>query len=110
MARRVLRYEVPVDDQWHRIEITGAVCHIGSRETGVVEFWTTPTTLRRAASNGSGDILSARYEDTNEKPRTEWFRVFGTGHDVDGLYRGTTRDFATDQLIWHLFARETEPS
>lgn len=108
MTRRVLRYEVPVDDQWHRIEIVGHVAHVGCRETGVVEFWVAPGADIRKVSTGGGELLSADYRDTNEKPDARWYRVYGTGHEVDGLYVGTTRDFATDRLIWHLFVRETE--
>jgi hypothetical protein len=34
MSSGVLRYEVPVDDQWHPIAYSGTIGHVGSRRTG----------------------------------------------------------------------------
>lgn len=84
--RRVLRWEVPVDDVWHEIG-GGQVVHVASRQgLAIVEVWT----LR----DGSGTPF----------PGTE-VRVFGTGHplpDDVGAHLGTT---LAGPLVWHLFGK-----
>lgn len=81
----IWRYEIPVDDQWHRFALSGEVCHVGSRQAGVVEFW---------ALNSGGPYVG------------RLFRVFGTGQplsDETGLtYVGTAVGGA---LVWHLMER-----
>lgn len=81
--RAVRRYEVPVDDRDHRINLGGPVLAVGCREPEVVEFW-------------------AMYDDAVTWWRT--FRVFGTGHELPPLavYLGTT-PAPGGRLIWHLF-------
>lgn len=83
--RRIYRYEVPVDDQWHSIHDCGEPLSTAARwsET-TVEFWAwnTPT----------------------EQPRL--FRVFGTGHTIpEGtVHRGLV--FVRDGLlVWHLIEK-----
>lgn len=81
----VFRYEVPVDDRWHRIEIDGEPLHVAGRHVDVVEFW---------ALAGTGQPTEARE-----------YRVFGTGHalpDEPLTFRGTVVHPA---LVWHLFER-----
>lgn len=104
-GRRVLRYEVPVDDQWHRVEFVGDVAHVGCRTPEVVEFWATPGVRVHRVHDGMGQLISERYGEVYDKPRTREFRVFPTGEPVDsGLHVGTT--FAADgAIVWHLFER-----
>lgn len=97
--RRVLRYPVPVDDAWHRIEFVGDIVHVDCRNPRVVEFWTVPLHV------GSSRAASVRE-----------FCVYGTGHPVvdpdelpavveTGDYVGTA--LALDgAIVWHLFGRE----
>lgn len=90
MERRVLRYEVPVDDQWHRVMFAdnSNVVHVGSRTAGIVEFWAVPPKEVEARN--------CAYE----------FRVFGTGHPIeDGSYVGSTYDLG-GMAVWHLFTRK----
>jgi len=80
---RVFRYEVPVDDSWHEVRLSGPVVHVACRDGNpdVVHFW---------ALADVGTTFTAR------------MRVFGTGHDVplDTVYRGTA---SAGPLVWHLF-------
>jgi hypothetical protein len=79
----IYRYEVPVDDRWHALELTGAVLHVGARRLDVVEFWAL---------------------HTDSPPHRREYRVFGTGHPLDGgRHVGTV---VHPSLVWHLFARE----
>lgn len=78
---RVLRWSVPVDDDWHPIG-GGKVLHVASRIRGVVDVWTL-----------EGSAPSSR--------RT--VRVYGTGHWIhprDVVHYGTALD---GDLVWHLF-------
>jgi len=89
--RAIYRYEVPVDDQWHEIMMSGKITGTGSRRPGVVEFW--------ALASTDPDYAS---------PRS--FRVYGTGHALPD-------DVRPDQLhgsviaggglvVWHLVERK----
>jgi hypothetical protein len=86
MPLAIHRYEIPVDDQWHTISLSGDVLHIAARRSDTVELW--------AFSDGSAGATCA-------------FRVFGTGQplpDDSALhYRGTA--LAPHGLVWHLFDR-----
>jgi hypothetical protein len=81
----VYHYEVPVDDTWHDITLTGKIVHVASRnnDLSVVHFW------------ALAGIVS---------PYTARLRVYGTGHQVplDSIYRGTA---IAEPLVWHLFER-----
>lgn len=82
----VFRYEVPVDDTWHDITLTGPILHVASRNyLKVVYFW---------ALAGVGSPYTAR------------LRVYGTGHPIplDAVYRGTA---IAEPLVWHLFEQDT---
>lgn len=82
----IYRYEVPVDDRWHTLELTGAVLHVASRRPELVEVWAIAGTMT---------------------PRRMEFRVFGTGHplpDDRGDYQGTALA-AGGRLVWHLYGR-----
>ncbi len=86
MNVNVFRYEVPVDDAWHDITLSGPIMHVASRNGNVstVHFW---------ALAGAGT------------PYTAKLRVFGTGHEVplDAVYRGTA---IAEPLVWHLFEKD----
>jgi len=60
----IYRYEVPVDDQWHRFELYGSVVHVAARKEDVVEFW----------AYHSPEVFGS--------PFVEHFRVVGTGQPV----------------------------
>lgn len=85
---KVLRYEVPVDDDWHDFELHPAsdILHVESRKAEAVELW----------------ILDRPWPGPKV---TRSFRVFGTGHDVPPLaeYRGTAIPLDFPMVAWHLF-------
>lgn len=94
MAEPVIyRYEVPVDDRWHTLELTGQIRHVASRSPEMVEFWATANT---------------------ERSRRRRFRVFGTGQPLpagleasdsegpNGIHLGTAIT-AGGSLVWHLY-------
>jgi hypothetical protein len=90
--RRILRYEVPVDDQWHVIDLPrGPILYVACRVADVVEFW--------ALDAADGITL------------TRAFRVFGTGQPLPravGRHIGTA--FAAGgRLVWHLMEHEVMP-
>jgi hypothetical protein len=84
MTRRVLRWEVPVDDEWHEFSMPiGEILHVGAKDHGTVSFWSI------------GDSAYAN--------RTRTFRAFGTGQPLPleaGRYIGTA---VIPPLVWHLF-------
>jgi hypothetical protein len=75
---RVLRYEVPVDDQTHA-HTSGEPLHVDCRRPDVVEFW----------AIDDGHVRRRRY------------RVYGTGHPIPAgaIYHGTA---LAGPLVWHL--------
>lgn len=92
MSVRVVRYEVPVDDVWHPLQLSGPIVHATCRGMTYVEFWV-------LASDQPAD--------------TRWFRAFRDDHEVpgDAIYRGTALSptgpgpFSQPygQFVWHLF-------
>jgi hypothetical protein len=90
VTTRILRYEVPVDDQWHLIRVSRASqLTVGCRNERVVEFW--------ARESGATQVLA--------------FRVYGTGQPtpVGAHYEGTAVA-PGGRLVWHLLSAEAEPS
>lgn len=86
-APAVYRYEVPVDDSWHRLELSGEVLHVAARSVDVVEVW---------AKHTGGTKLN------------RYFTVVGTGHPWP--HRGDPRHvkhvgtalIPGGALVWHL--------
>lgn len=80
---RILRHEVPVDDRWHTLGLSGPVLHVGTRRPDVVEVWALAT---------SGPSLNRH------------FRVVGTGQPLpDGAVRHIGSAItAGGALVWHL--------
>lgn len=85
--RKVFRYTVPIDDQWHELNLAAAPLAVAAAGDAV-EFW--------AEDMGP----SSRYLGC--------FRVFGTGHPLppDALWAGTCTRTA-EGLVWHLYERKT---
>lgn len=85
--KRILKTEIPIDDQWHTVE-TGDVLHVGQQRDMAVTFW---------------------WEETADV-RTRRLRVFGTGREVPDAttYVGTVQ--ANDGLVWHLFEEGSRPT
>jgi hypothetical protein len=78
----IYRYEVPVDGQWHDLELTGTVLHVASRQPDAVEIW---------ALQGCDAPTGHRYQ------------VFGTGQPLPETamaHVGTA--LAPGGLVWHL--------
>lgn len=106
-VRRVLRWEIPIDDQDHERGAAGPVVYVsGHRDFRArVEFWTVDPSDEEfwAAPIGTR-------EHAPPPGGTRWFRVFGTGQPVPAGYvwRATAARTA-DGLVWHLFERTDEP-
>ena len=83
MADSVYRYEIPVDDRWHPLQLSGRILHVACRNTHAVEVWALHTSQPRI---------------------TRSFRVYGTGQPLPpGVdYTGTALA-PSGQLVWHLF-------
>ena len=81
---RVYRYEVPVDDRFHLVQIEGDPLYVACRQIDVVEFW--------AMSND---------DDASWVRRS--FTVVGTGHSFEeGLLYWGTAVAPGGQPVWHL--------
>jgi hypothetical protein len=87
MAEQTIhRYQIPVDDEWHMLRLSGAVLHVAARDSMSVGVWALVGT---------------------EPPRRWEFRVFGTGQPLPSLrtvHVGTTLAYG-GRLVWHLFRR-----
>lgn len=83
VSGRVLRHEVPVDDRWHALQLSGPIVHVASRNPRSVEVWAIATAAPSV---------------------TRGFRAFGTGQALppDVQHVGTAVT-AGGQLVWHLF-------
>lgn len=82
----IFRYEVPVDDEWHTVRLSGPIVHVATRRLDVVELW--------ATTNGFGaydvDLM-----------------VVGTGHpypSADVEHVGTAI-VPGGAYVWHLLRR-----
>lgn len=88
---RILRYEIPVDDQWHTLPIGGQIVHVGTRHADIVEIWVR-------------DFQHAAHQ----LHRT--FRVFATGQPIEGvtgfspIHRGSAIT-PGGAFVWHLFEK-----
>lgn len=80
---RILRYEVPVDGDWHALTIAGPPLHVACRIRGLIELWA------RTAPHGAA------------VPKSRMFRAVNTGDPVpcDVTYWGAA---VTPTLVWHL--------
>lgn len=85
--RRVLRYQVPINDMPHPIPLTGPpLAWAAGNPAGWVEFW-------------------AEY-DTSLEAKIRAFQVYGTGAEIpaDAGYVGTCPRDAHGG-VWHLYER-----
>jgi hypothetical protein len=78
------RYEIPVDDQWHYLNLPRGLQHVACRRSATVEVWA------YAASPG-------------DAPSWRQFRVYGTGHPmpIASVHIATAIRPGGD-LVWHL--------
>lgn len=117
--QRVLRWDVPVDDQWHDIG-AGYVVNVASRHYyerpgDLVEVWT----LEDTADTNPGDSLSIpmrsvtvvgtghRVPENTEHVgsavvATRVFRVASASADGFGVHENST---SSGSLVWHVFAK-----
>lgn len=91
--RRMLRYEVEVNDRPQVIALQGPVLHVAGLIRG--EGWEVPTT-HVVEFWAEGDPSQQREQRT--------FQVFGTGHPIPegAVWRGTTAR-TPEGLVWHLY-------
>lgn len=101
MIRRILRWEVPVDDEWHGIG-AGRVVHVGDR----------PPQFPHAAT---GDRVEVWTEEDcpDDFPKTEveaprLVRVFGTAQPLPDEARAHVGSALSPlgRLVWHVYAQD----
>jgi hypothetical protein len=85
-GRSVYRYEIPVDDQWWFVELSGPIIHVATRSAKYMEIWAL----------------------TGAEPKARSFRVFGTGQPLpddapDCLVHIGSDIVPGGALVWHLF-------
>jgi hypothetical protein len=88
---RILRFEVPVDDRWHLLQVpVGAILHVDCRISSLVEFW-----IR---------------ENEHRADEVRAFRAYGTGQPapVSATFEGTALA-PGGRLVWHLMSASTVP-
>lgn len=78
----IYRYEVPVDDQPHRIRLFGEIVHVGGRRMDSVEFWALHS------EGGDSNVLA--------------FLVVGTGHPLPSDFIRHVGTHVAGSLVWHL--------
>lgn len=85
--RRVLRWVIPADDQWHEISANGGIVHVATRAEPYAEVW------------------SIVNDDLPDEVRR--LRIYGTGAPLDpeGHYVGSAVT-PSGRLVWHVFARD----
>lgn len=92
MTDMILRYEIPIDDRWHTLDVCGSPLYVACRRDDAVEFW----------ARGSAGSTAKRA-----------FRVFGTGQEIpaEAHYRGTAFSpfkelgpfsMPAGKFVWHL--------
>lgn len=81
----VYRYDVPIDENWHDLLLSGAVLHVAVRQSDVVTLWAL---------------------HTDGPPVRRRFMVFGTGETLapDVRHVGTALA-AGGAEVWHVFER-----
>jgi hypothetical protein len=78
------RYEIPVDDRWHYLNLPRGLQHVACRRTTTVEIWA------YAASPG-------------DAPSWRQFRVYGTGQPMPiASVHIATAICPGGDLVWHL--------
>lgn len=83
-GRRILRHEIPVDDQWHELHLgPDGIAHVATRSADVVEVW--------AIDDPRLVIIPWR------------LIVVGTGHELPDLAEYVGTALAPHGLVWHLF-------
>lgn len=87
MIREVRRYEIPVDDQVHTLELTNPPLAVAAKSTGfaayAVELW--------SEFNAERALRPVR------------FTVIGTGHPVPVRAEWVGTCDRLDGLVWHLY-------
>lgn len=88
MTRRVLRWELPVDDRWHVLSLTGSIVHVATRHEDRVELWSV--------------------EDSEGKLLQHAFRVVGTGQPLAPALVTHVGSAVTPSgdYVWHVFEHE----
>lgn len=82
--RTIFRQVIPVNDQWHTLELSGPIIHVATRHEDCVEIWF--------------------INDPAAETETRAFRVVGTGHTMPpalATHVGTAIT-PSGRLVWHL--------
>lgn len=78
------RFEVPVDDRWHFLDLPRGIQHVATRRRDVVEVW-------------------AYTRQASDQPFLRQFRVYGTGQPMPPATTHIATAIAPGgDLVWHL--------
>ena len=89
---RVLKTDVPVDDQWHSIVVGSGILHVDHQRSGFVSVWWLES----------------------ERALVSTLRVFGTGQPIEPIIPGDFVTYPTHLAtvldrelgaVWHVFER-----
>jgi hypothetical protein len=88
VSKQVFRIVIPVDDQWHTLELSGPIIHVAARQEDTVEFWFV--------------------DDPAATPEMRAFRVAGTGEALAAAMASHVGTAITPsgRYVWHLFEHE----
>ena len=86
---RILKWKLPVDDQWHPVPNPFQHCAVDYHDPGVVWIY-----------------------GVDQEEMDPWeMRVFGTGHEIpDGTSWISTVRHDPTGLVWHVLVRQVEPT
>lgn len=67
--RTIHRYEVPVDNRWHYVEMTGDIVHVAVRELDAMQVWALvgdhPKVVKELCVFGTGQPIPAGYNGSS---------------------------------------------
>jgi hypothetical protein len=88
MSRQIYRQAIPVDDNWHTLELSGPIVHVATRGEDYIEIWF--------------------LDDPAVAAETRAFRVVGTGEPMApalAIHVGTAIT-PSGRFVWHLMEHE----
>lgn len=93
---RIMRWEIPVDDQDHEVAAWGEVvgAEVAMNSPWLMSFWTVET---------EQDAMA--WIERNESSGRR-FRVFGTGQSIPGKWEHRASAPRTRGLVFHLMERQ----
>lgn len=92
---RVLKYVIPIDDQWHEIPLVAQKGPTLGYEPHV-----------HISQQDDPRAVVLWYPAAVDNPDRQRVKVVGTGHEYEGWYLGSTQD-REHGLVWHVIVEVT---